>query len=85
MVLSGGPGSIVACQLGLEATPKHTLLPAGKAELRTHLQARSGKPFVERIADFHLLLYLAQQPSFDATGATRLGGPGMGCVVVVGV
>lgn len=48
----------------------HTRLPTGKAELRTHLQARSGKPFVERIADFHLLLYLARQPSFDATGAT---------------
>ncbi|KAK2076952.1 hypothetical protein QBZ16_005180 [Prototheca wickerhamii] len=33
------------------------------------IPARSGKPFVERIADFHLLLYLARQPSFDATGA----------------
>lgn len=39
---------------------------AGKAELRQHLQRGAGKPYAARLADFHLLLYLAQQPGLEA-------------------
>lgn len=39
---------------------------AGKAELRQHLQRAAGKPYAARLADFHLLLYLAQQPGLEA-------------------
>lgn len=40
-------------------------LPSGKPELRLHMAKNKGKPYVMRIADFHLLLYLAKQPNFD--------------------
>ncbi len=43
-------------------------LPAGKPELKQHLQRYSAKPYTERLADFHLLLFLARQPNFDLTG-----------------
>ncbi|KFM24921.1 NPL4-like protein 2 [Auxenochlorella protothecoides] len=51
---------------------ENRLLPQGKAELRAHLQKRSGKPFAERLADFHLLLFLARQPNFDLTEVGHL-------------
>ena len=38
---------------------------AGKAELRHHLQRNAGKPYAARLADFHLLLWLAKQPNLD--------------------
>ena len=38
---------------------------AGKAELRHHLQKQAGKPYQMRLADFHLLLWLAKQPNLD--------------------
>lgn len=38
---------------------------AGKAELRHHLQRAAGKPYWARLADFHLLLWLAKQPNLD--------------------
>ena len=38
---------------------------AGKPELKAHLQKFSNKPFVEAMADFHLLLWLAKQPNLD--------------------
>jgi nuclear protein localization family protein 4 len=37
----------------------------GKAELRHHLQKNASKPYAARLADFHLLLYLAKQPNLD--------------------
>ena len=42
-------------------------LCAGKAELRHHLQRNAGKPYSLRLADFHLLLWLAKQPNLDQT------------------
>ena len=39
--------------------------PAGTAELKAHLGSRRAAPFWARIADFHLLLYLARQPNLD--------------------
>ena len=41
---------------------------AGKPELKAHLQKLAAKPYSERLADFHLLLYLARQPNFDLSG-----------------
>ena len=38
---------------------------ADKAELRAHLKKFAGQPYVEALADFHLLLWLAAQPHFD--------------------
>jgi nuclear protein localization protein 4 homolog len=40
---------------------------AGTAELKAHLRKFANKPFVEAMADFHLLLYLAKQPNLDLT------------------
>ena len=49
------------------AAPPTALPPAaGKAELKGLLQKYSARPFTERIADFHLLLWLARQPNFEA-------------------
>lgn len=46
---------------------ENRLLPQGKPELKQHLQKYSAKPYSERLADFHLLLYLARQPNFETT------------------
>lgn len=51
------------------------------AELKAHLRRLSGRPYVERIADFHLLLFLAGQASaffppqgcWEATGIVLQG------------
>lgn len=46
---------------------------AGPYELKQHLQRHSSKPYVQRLSDFHLLLYLSKQPNFDlATDITFL-------------
>ncbi|KAK9826206.1 hypothetical protein WJX81_008221 [Elliptochloris bilobata] len=52
--------------LGASFPIENRLLPQGKAELRQHLQRAAGKPYAARLADFHLLLYLAQQPGLEA-------------------
>ncbi|PSC72970.1 NPL4 1 [Micractinium conductrix] len=44
---------------------ENRLLPQGTAELKSHLAARRSKPYWARLADFHLLLYLARQPNFE--------------------
>ncbi len=44
--------------------PPHTP-HTGTAELKAHLQARRSAPYWQRIADFHLLLYLARQPNWE--------------------
>jgi hypothetical protein len=44
---------------------------AGKSELRAHLQRHSSLPYSRKLADFHLLLYLARQPNFEASGELR--------------
>ncbi|CAL5226154.1 g8977 [Coccomyxa viridis] len=46
---------------------ENRLLPQEKAELRHHLQKQAGKPYQMRLADFHLLLWLAKQPNLDLT------------------
>ena len=40
-------------------------LPTDKAELRAHLRKFASQPYVEALADFHLLLWLSAQPHFD--------------------
>ena len=50
-------------------TPHRT----GVAELKAHLQARRAAPFVARISDFHLLLWLARQPNLDLAEVGVLG------------
>ena len=62
-------------------TPHSWRLATGKAELRQHLQRAASKPYAARLADFHLLLYLAQQPGLEAAsdlaglvGAVHAGG-----------
>ena len=51
----------------------HPPSPAGVAELKAHLQARRAAPFVARISDFHLLLWLARQPNLDLAEVGVLG------------
>lgn len=41
------------------------MLTAGASELKKHLQQNRAKPYVQRLSDFHLLLYLSKQPNFD--------------------
>ncbi len=53
--------------------------PAGSAELKAHLQQRRAAPYWARLADFHLLLYLARQPNFDEP-EVRTGGAVRMCV-----
>jgi nuclear protein localization family protein 4 len=35
----------------------------GKTELRETLKRAGSRPYVERLSDFHLLLWLAKQPN----------------------
>ncbi|KAK9805051.1 hypothetical protein WJX73_007136 [Symbiochloris irregularis] len=44
---------------------ENRLVPQGPSELRQHLQRFSSKPYVQRLSDFHVLLYLSKQPNFD--------------------
>ncbi|KDD76309.1 hypothetical protein H632_c274p1 [Helicosporidium sp. ATCC 50920] len=69
---------------------ENRLLPQGQPELRRHLQGRSSKPYVERISDFHLLLYLFRNTSFDAKDLAEIVGavkdqqtlsPGYGLII----
>lgn len=39
---------------------ENRLLGQGKPELRTHLQKNSGIPYVEKLSDFHVLLFLTK-------------------------
>jgi nuclear protein localization protein 4 homolog len=45
---------------------------AGKLELRQHLTKMKAKPYVERLSDFHLLLWLSKQPNLDLTSDMAL-------------
>ncbi|GLI70914.1 hypothetical protein VaNZ11_015942 [Volvox africanus] len=44
---------------------ENRLTPQGKTELREHLKRLTARPYVERLSDFHLLLWLAKQPNLD--------------------
>ncbi|GLC39288.1 hypothetical protein PLESTB_001573700 [Pleodorina starrii] len=44
---------------------ENRLTPQGKTELREHLKRLASRPYVERLSDFHLLLWLAKQPNLD--------------------
>ena len=60
---------ILLCSCARLIFPVCRSLPAtGKPELKQHLQKFSARPYSERLADFHLLLYLARQPNFDLSG-----------------
>lgn len=39
---------------------ENRLLPQGKTELKSHLQGNPSKPYVERLADFHVMLFLSK-------------------------
>eukprot|EP00955_Chlamydomonas_euryale_P099944 365252-Chlamydomonas_euryale.AAC.31 len=45
---------------------ENRLLPQGKAELREHMKKMGSASYVERISDFHLLLWLSKQPNLDS-------------------
>jgi nuclear protein localization family protein 4 len=45
---------------------ENRLLPQGPAELKSHLNMHAGKRFTERLKDFHLMLYLAENAGFTA-------------------
>jgi nuclear protein localization family protein 4 len=51
---------------------ENRLLPQGGAELRAHLARRRAAPYAERLADFHLLLWLARQPGIEAADAAAI-------------
>lgn len=51
---------------------ENRLLGQGKAEFREHMRKHSSLHYVERISDFHLLLWLSKQPSLDAHDMTLL-------------
>ena len=44
---------------------------AGKTELRQYLQKHARLPYTERLADLHLLLYLARQPNWELESDVR--------------
>ena len=60
--------------LGSSFPVENRLLPQGRAELKAHLQRFSGKAFVEALADFHLLVFLARQPGFEGPDVAAVAG-----------
>lgn len=44
---------------------ENRLLPQGSAEFKQHMRQHASKPYWERLADFHFLLFLAKQPGLD--------------------
>ncbi|GBF91193.1 hypothetical protein Rsub_04862 [Raphidocelis subcapitata] len=44
---------------------ENRLIPQTKNDLRDHLRRAASKPYEARLADFHLLLWLARQPNMD--------------------
>jgi nuclear protein localization family protein 4 len=53
---------------------ENRLLAQGPAELKAHLQRASAAPYAGRLADFHLLLYLARQPNFERADLEAIAG-----------
>ncbi|KAJ9530099.1 hypothetical protein QJQ45_023386 [Haematococcus lacustris] len=51
---------------------ENRLLPQGKTELREHLRRMGSRPYVEKLSDFHLLLWLTKQPNLDRHDMTLL-------------
>ncbi len=51
---------------------ENRFLPQGTAELKSHLQRNSARPYAERLSDFHLLLYIAKQPGLEVEDVAAL-------------
>jgi nuclear protein localization protein 4 homolog len=51
---------------------ENRFLPQGAAELKSHLQRTSARPYAERLSDFHLLLYIAKQPGLEVDDVAAL-------------
>eukprot|EP00803_Ostreobium_quekettii_P001724 evm.model.scf_441EXC.17 EVM.evm.TU.scf_441EXC.17 scf_441EXC:83479-85016(-) len=51
---------------------ENRLLPQGKTELKKHLQGHPGKSYVEKLSDFHVLLFLAKQCQLDESDVALL-------------
>lgn len=51
---------------------ENRFLPQGTAELKSHLQRTSARPYAERLSDFHLLLYIAKQPGLEVEDVAAL-------------
>ena len=51
---------------------ENRFLPQGAAELKSHLQRTSARPYAERLSDFHLLLYIAKQPGLEVEDVAAL-------------
>jgi nuclear protein localization family protein 4 len=62
--------------LGAAFPVENRLTAQGAAELRAALQrgGGGGQPYARRLADFHLLLYLARQPNFEAGDVAAIVG-----------
>jgi len=51
---------------------ENRLLPQGKTELKKHLQEQPSRTYVQRLSDFHVLLYLAKQCQLDDSDVALL-------------
>ncbi len=51
---------------------ENRFLPQGSAELKSHLQRSSARPYAERLSDFHLLLYVGKQPGLGGEDVAAL-------------
>lgn len=60
--------------LGTTFPIENRLLLQGRAELKAHLQRNASAQYVDRLADFHLLLFLAKQPGFEAADVATVAG-----------
>jgi nuclear protein localization family protein 4 len=45
---------------------ENRLTAQGKPEVREHMRATASQSYVERLTDFHLLLWLSKQPNLDS-------------------
>lgn len=51
---------------------ENRLIPQGKTELKKHLQEQPSRAYVQRLSDFHVLLYLAKQCQLDDSDVALL-------------
>ncbi|PNH05672.1 Ammonium transporter 1 member 2 [Tetrabaena socialis] len=56
----------------LELGDPYERTQSGKTELREHLKRHAARPYVERLSDAHLLLWLAKQPNLDPSDMALL-------------
>ena len=57
--------ALTSCPSGLSMTQPCIAVSAGPTEFKQYMRQNSSKPYWQRLADFHLLMYLAKQPGLD--------------------